>query len=316
MEKETAVPDLRERPIASTVRRGWLTPKTWDKVQRGAVGYLFLIPTLLFIGYFLYFPAYRALTGAFTSWDGFNPPEYIGLENFRQILDDEVMRIAARNNLVWATIDVLLAIVPAFVVAELIFHVKAVRLRYLYRTLFVIPAIVPFIVTVLLWRYFYQGNGLINLILSRIGLDGIVRPWIGDPDTALYALAFMGVPWVSAFNMLIFFAGLQGIPKEVLEAAELEGASGLRRIWTIDVPLVLSQFKLLFILALITSGQNIVVPLVMTDGGPGYSTYTVALAMYEAAVDYGDFGYSMAIAFMLFVIILALTAINQRFIRE
>lgn len=126
----------------------------------------------------------------------------------------------------------------------------------------------------------------------------------------------MGVPWVSAFNMLIFFAGLQSIPKEVLEAAELEGASGLRRIWTIDVPLVLAQFKLLFILALITSGQNIVVPLVMTDGGPGYSTYTVALAMYEAAVDYGDFGYSMAIAFMLFVIILALTAINQRFIRE
>lgn len=316
MEKGTTAPGAGERPIASTVRRGWLTPKAWDKVRRGAVGYAFLIPTLVFIGYFLYFPAYRALTGAFTSWDGFNPPVYIGLENFRQILDDDVMRIAARNNLIWATIDVFLAIIPAFVVAELIFHVKAVRLRYLYRTLFVIPAIVPFIVTVLLWRYFYQGNGLINIILSRIGLDGITQPWIADPDTALYALAFMGVPWVSAFNMLIFFAGLQGIPKEVLEAAELEGASGLRRIWTIDVPLVLSQFKLLFILALITSGQNIVVPLVMTDGGPGYSTYTVALAMYEAAVEYGDFGYSMAIAFMLFVVILALTAINQRFIRE
>lgn len=314
--KGTAVSDIRERPAATDAQRGWLTPGAWDRIRRGAVGYLFLIPTMLFIGYFLYFPAYRALTGAFTSWDGFNPPEYIGLDNFRRILEDEVIAIAARNNIIWATIDVILAIVPAFVVAELIFHVRATWLRYLYRTLFVIPVIVPFIVTVLIWRYFYQGNGVVNIILSNIGLESLTRPWIADPDTALYALAFMGLPWISAFNMLIFFAGLQNIPKEILEAAELEGAAGLRRIWTIDIPLVLSQFKLLFILALITSGQNIVTPLVMTNGGPGYSTYTVALSMYEAAVDYGEFGYSMAIAFMLFVIILGLTAINQRFIRD
>jgi raffinose/stachyose/melibiose transport system permease protein len=83
-----------------------------------------------------------------------------------------------------------------------------------------------------------------------------------------------------------------------------------------DIPLVLSQFKLLLILALITSGQNIVAPLVMTNGGPGYSTYTIAFYMYETAVEYGEFGYSMAIALMLFVVILLLTIVNQRLIRD
>jgi raffinose/stachyose/melibiose transport system permease protein len=286
------------------------------RLKRGLTGYLFVLPTLIFVGYFLYYPAYRALTGAFTDWDGFNPPEWIGLENFRRAFSDAVLREAARNNLIWAFFDVLLAIVPAFTVAELIFHVKRARLKYLYRTLFIVPAVVPFIVTVLLWRYYYQSDGLINLILGKVGLSGLERAWISDPGTALLALALMGFPWVNAFNMLIFYAGLQHIAPEVLESAELEGATGLRRIWTIDLPLVLAQFKLLVVLALITSGQNILVPLLMTNGGPGYSTYTPALYMYDTAVEYGDFGYSMAISFMLFVLILGLTALNIRFIRE
>jgi raffinose/stachyose/melibiose transport system permease protein len=290
-------------------------PTTY-RLKRSLTGYLFVLPTLIFVGYFLYYPAYRALTGAFTDWDGFNPPEWIGLENFRRAFSDAVLREAARNNLIWAFFDVLLAIVPAFTVAELIFHVKRARLKYLYRTLFIVPAVVPFIVTVLLWRYYYQSDGLINLILGKVGLSGLERAWISDPGTALLALALMGFPWVNAFNMLIFYAGLQHIAPEVLEAAELEGATGLRRVWTIDLPLVLAQFKLLVVLALITSGQNILVPLLMTRGGPGYSTYTPALYMYDTAVEYGDFGYSMAISFMLFVLILGLTALNIRFIRE
>jgi raffinose/stachyose/melibiose transport system permease protein len=116
--------------------------------------------------------------------------------------------------------------------------------------------------------------------------------------------------------MLIFYAGLQNIPTEVIEAAELDGASGWRRIFTIEIPLVSSQFKLLLILAIINAGQNIVTPLVMTQGGPGYSTYTVSFYMYELAVEYGEFGYSMAVALMLFCVILALTAFGQFLNRE
>ncbi|MGI8485053.1 MAG: carbohydrate ABC transporter permease [Thermomicrobiales bacterium] len=301
--------------IREAGREGLLTSRTRDRLRRNLAAYLFLVPTFVFIGYFLYYPAYRALVGGFTFWDGFNAPQYIGLENFRRAFADPILRIATKNNLIWAAIDVALSITPAFLVASLIFHVRRDAHRYLYRTLFVVPIIIPGIVTILLWRYYYQGEGLINNLLTRVGLGDFTHLWLADPKTALYALALMGFPWINAFNMLIFFAGLQNIPVEVLEAAELDGASGLKRVWTIEIPMILSQFKLLFILAVITSGQNIVTPLVMTNGGPGYSTYTVSLYMYDTAVRYGEFGYSMAIALMLFLFILLLTAINQRFIK-
>jgi ABC-type sugar transport system permease subunit len=295
---------------------GMLSARQRDRWNRYLAAYLMVLPTFLFIGYFLYYPAYRALTGGFTHWDGFNAPIWAGWDNFQRAFDDDILKTAVKNNLIWAAIEILLAVIPSFAVAALIFHVSNDRARYLYRSLFVIPIILPTIVSVLLWRYFYQTNGLINYILDWIGLDGVTRPWIGDPQTALYALALMGFPWVNAFNMLIFYAGLQNIPTEVIEAARLDGAAGWRRLFTIEIPMVASQFKLLLILAIINSGQNIVTPLVMTRGGPGYSTYTVSYYMYETAVDYGEFGYSMAIALMLFIVIIAMTALSQLLNRE
>jgi ABC-type sugar transport system permease subunit len=293
-----------------------ISARTRDRWTRYLSAYLMILPTFIFIGYFSYYPAYRALTGGFTRWDGFNEPTWIGLDNFRRAMDDFILETAIRNNLVFAFFDILFAIVPAFVVAALIFHLARDRAKYLFRSIFVVPIIVPGIVTILLWRYYYEGDGLINTILEMVGLEHLTRFWIGSPDTALYALALMGFPWISAFNMLIFYAGLQNISTEVMEAAELDGASGWRRLFTIEIPLVMSQFKLLLILAIINAGQNIVTPLVMTRGGPGYSTYTVSFYMYEIAVSYGDFGYSMAIALMLFVVILILTAIGQFLNRE
>jgi len=295
---------------------GTVSSRRRDRWNRYLAAYLMVLPTFAFIGYFLYYPAYRALTGGFTHWDGFNDPVWAGLDNFRRAADDIIFHTAIKNNLIWAAIEIVLMVIPAFIIAALIFHVANDRARYIYRSVFVIPIIIPTIVTILLWRYFYEGDGLINVILQRLGLDALTRFWIGDPDIALYALALMGFPWVNAFNMLIFYAGLQNIPSEVMEAAELDGATGLRRLFTIEIPMVASQFKLLLILAIINSGQNIVTPLVMTRGGPGYATYTVSYYMYESAVDYGEFGYSMAIALMLFVVLIGLTALSQLINRD
>jgi ABC-type sugar transport system permease subunit len=264
----------------------------------------------------MYYPAWTALQGAFTYWDGFNPPQFVGLENFRRAFTDPVLRISTVNNLIWVVIGIALALIPPFLVAELIFFLQGQRKQYVYRTLFVIPIIVPSIVLILLWTYFYRGDGLINQLLGIVGLERFQTLWIGNPDTALYALILMGFPWINAFNLLILYAGLQGISKEVLEAARLEGATGWRRVWAIDIPLIMPQVRLLLILAIIANVQNIVAPLVMTDGGPGYSTYVPALHMYKTAVAYGEFGYSMAISFLLFVVVLGLTVISQRSRRD
>ena len=298
--------------ITTAGRRPRRQPGFLSRLWRARVAYLFLLPTFIFLAYFMYYPAWTALQGAFTYWDGFNPPQFVGLENFRRAFVDPVLRISAVNNLIWVVIGVALALVPPFLVAELIFFLRGEKKQYFYRTLFVVPIIVPSIVLLLLWTYFYRGDGLINQLLGFVGLERFQTLWIGNPDTALYALILMGFPWINAFNLLIFYAGLQGISKEVLEAARLEGATGWRRVVSIDAPLVAPQFRLLLILAIVGNVQNIVAPLVMTDGGPGYATYVPALHMYKTAVAYGEFGYSMAISFLLFVVVLGLTLISQR----
>ncbi len=284
--------------------------------RRYLIAYLFILPTFIVLGYFTYYPAFTALAGSFTSWDGFNPPTFVGLDNFKAIVTDPTMQQAAANNLIWAAFGIALSVIPAFVVAELIFHVKRPRLKYLYRTLFIVPIVVPSIVNILLWRYIYDSHGLLNLLLQALHLQDPTNPTlrIADPHLALYAVALLGFPWINSFNMLIFFAGLQNIPSEVLEASELDGVSGLRRVWTIDIPLVLSQFRLLLILAIVNTISNITTPLVMTNGGPGNATDVPALEMYNNAVN-GRFGYSMAISFLLFLVVLALTAVNNRFLK-
>ncbi len=284
--------------------------------RRYLIAYLFILPTFVVLGYFTYYPAFTALAGAFTSWDGFNSPTFVGLDNFKAIVTDPTMQTAAVNNLIWAAFGIALSVIPAFVVAELIFHVKRARLKYVYRTLFIVPIVVPSIVNILLWRYIYDAHGLLNLFLQALHLQDPTNPtlWIADPHIALYAVALLGFPWINSFNMLIFYAGLQNIPSEVLEAAGLDGVSGIRRVWTMDIPLVLSQFRLLLILAIVNTISNITTPLVMTNGGPGNATDVPALEMYNNAVN-GRFGYSMAISFLLFLVVLALTVLNNRFIR-
>jgi ABC-type sugar transport system permease subunit len=284
------------------------------RLSQAAIAYLFLLPTFVFLAYFLYYPAITAFRGAFALWDGVNPPEWIGLENFRQAFDDPDLRDAAVNNLIWMVGDVLLALLPAFLVAELIFHLRGKRSQYAYRTLFVFPLVIPGIVVILLWRVFYSGDGVLNQILGVFGAGPV--GWLSNPDIALYSLIGIGFPWIRAFNLLIFYAGLQSISQEVLESAQLDGATGWTRVRTMDIPLIAPQFKLLFVLSVIGSVQNIVTPLVLTDGGPGTATLVPSLHMYKQAVEYGEYGYSMAIATILFVLVLGLTLFNLRMTRS
>lgn len=281
---------------------------------QGLQSYLFILPTFLFIGYFLYYPAFTALRAAFSTWNGFSAPEWVGLQNFERAAGDTVLREAAWNNVVWAVFKIAVLVIPPFIAAELIFHVRSKRLQYLYRTLFVFPLIVPSIVLILLWAYYYRGDGLLNQGLGVFGIQPI--RWLTDPNIALYSLILMGFPWISAFNLLIFYAGLQNISTEILEASQLDGASRLRQIWNIHIPLVASQFRLLLALAIIGSVQAILEPLIMTGGGPGYATMMPLLYLYQVATQYGEFGYSSAIAMVLFVVVLVLTLINNRLFRS
>lgn len=299
---------VRNRPVRN--RRG-----PTRRLRAIGVGLLFVLPTFTFLGYFMYYPASVALAGAFTDWDGLNAARFVGLDNFRELVADPQMGKAAVNNLFWAVGKIALALVPSFIVAELIFAVRSSRWQYVYRTLFVIPIVVPSIVTILTWSFYYKTNGLVNQVLSGIGLGGLQHSWLADQDTALGALVLMEFPWVGPFNLLIFYAGLQQIPREILEAAAIDGARGWRRIRSIDIPLLSRQTGLLATLAVIGSVQAVLEPLIMTGGGPNNSTLTPILYLYQTGITYGRFGYSMAISLVLFLIVLVLGAITNRLTR-
>ena len=312
MTKQLAV-ESREAPLAPSKRQRTV----WDDVRRKANIYLFLVPTFLFLLAFMYYPAVTAIRLSFFSWDGFNDPRWVGLDNFKRIFTDSIMLASIQNMLILAVAHVVIVITTPLLAAELVFHLKSKRWQYWYRVLLVVPLVVPDVVTYLIWQFIFNPSiGLANVLLRNLGLDFLANDWLGSHRTVLLSLVLVGFPWIAGINFLIYLAGLQGIPTEVMDAAAVDGATGLRRFWLIDLRLIMGQIKLLVILSVIFSLQSFVLILIMTNGGPGYASMVPGLLMYKAAFQDGRFGYACAIGTALFVVVFALTYINMRYIRS
>jgi raffinose/stachyose/melibiose transport system permease protein len=182
----------------------------------------------------------------------------------------------------------------------------------------VIPIIVPFIVVMLVWRSILaaQPLGVANAVLESIGLAHLQQPWLGDPSIALRSVLFVGFPWVGAVGLLIFYAGLINIPEPLNDAVKIDGGHVLQRIWFLDLPLIIGQIKVVLVLSLINSIQELAGILVLTGGGPAFSTTVPALHMYKSAFEGDRFGYASAIGLVMFVLILGITYLNMRFIKS
>ena len=276
--------------------------------------FLFILPTAVFVLGFSYYPALRAIWGSFTKWDGFNDPKFIGIVNYITLFKDRIFLISLRNVFYWSGGSLIVILVAPFIAAELIFHLKTARAQYLYRVLFVIPLVVPAVVTVLIWTFIYEPSiGLLNRLL----VDGLkisrelIPNWLGDSRFVIPSLIFIGFPWMSGMNLLIYYSGLQDISTDVIEYAQLDGCTGLARILKIDIPLISGQIRLLLILGIIGTLQNLTVPLLMTGGGPGYDSYVPGLYMYFKAFRTSDFGMAFTIATVMFVMIFTLTLISR-----
>jgi len=274
--------------------------------------YLFLLPTFALIGLFSYYPALLALYHSMTDWNGILLADYVGLNNFREMLRDQVLLASLGNMVTVAIWSLVVTLTVPLLVAELIYALRNNRAQYWYRLLFVAPIVVPFVVTLLVWRFIYDPDlGLLNALLERLGISFQSR-WLGDPDLALYCLLFIGFPFAAGTNVLIYLAGLQSIGESVIDAAKLDGATGLRRMISIDLPLIMGQVRLLGILSLIGGIQGFGAQLVLTRGGPGYATMVPGMWMYETAFSYSRMGYASAIGTSMFIVILGLTLVIMR----
>ena len=288
-----------------------------QRIYRYRFVYLMLIPTFALLLTFNYYPAFMGLYRAFFKWDIGLQPEFLGLGNFEKLfIRDDVFLKSLRHVSLLTSWRVISAVTFPFIVAELIFNLRSHVHKYTYRVLTILPAVVPGIVILLLWQFIYDGtHGLLNAFLEGIGLEDWQQPWLGSPKTALYAVTFMGFPWVGGVTVLIYLAGLQGISDEIIDSSLVDGCSGLRRLFAIDIPLILGQFKLIIVLAVIGGLQGWVAVFVMTAGGPGTASMVPGLWMYNNAFLWNKMGYASAIGMFLFVLIMGLTILNVKFVK-
>ncbi|HLV36349.1 MAG TPA: PQQ-binding-like beta-propeller repeat protein [Spirillospora sp.] len=290
--------------------------RTLVQMWRSRTSYILIAPTVILLLIFNYYPAVSGLYHSFTDWQPGISTTWVGLGQFERMMNSQYFWIGMKNAVLLAITAFLKLAVP-LLVAELIFHIRSGFLQYAVRTLFIVPLVVPSVVGILLWVNIYDPNiGLLNETLRAIGAEDLTRTWLGDRNTAMAAIIAIGFPWISPFALLIFYGGLISIPSELFDAARVDGASWWKRFRHVDIPLIMSQIKLLLILAFIGSVQEFQLIFLTTGGGPGNVTYTPALELYYNATRFSNFGLASAMGTFLFLIILGGTIINLRYIRS
>ena len=278
-------------------------------------GYLFISPWILGMVLFALGPILASFGLAFTRWNLFTEPEYVGWANFQKLAHDPLFYKSVFNTIYYTVFAVPLGLVLALGLAMLVNH----RLRGInfFRTAFFLPNVVAGIAMLLLWKWLFDPNfGLINLFLDWTGLMavfewiGIGRPqWISSRAGAMPGMIFMSI-WGLGGSMMIFLAGLQNIPRELIEAAELDGAGPWKRFRYVTLPLLTPTIFFLTMVGVIASLQIFNQAYVMTQGGPAHATLFYVLYLFQTAFERFQMGYACAMALVLFIITLIVSLIQ------
>lgn len=297
----------RRRSALSLAHRSW----------SGRLGFLFVLPTIVLIVVFSYYPAVSSLYYSFTDYSLRAAPAWVGTANFRQILfHDAYFRVGLLNMLIITVTSFLKAITVPLLAAELVYWLKNNVAQYFFRTLFVLSTVVPALVLTLLWKRVYDPDaGALNEFLRAIGLGHWARAWLGDDRTALWAVIGVGFPYLSAFAFLILLGGLLAINRDLYDSAAIDGASRRQQFFNIDLAHLRPQLRILAFFAITGSVEGFAGIFLLTSGGPGSATYVPALEMY-LRISGGDLGYASAIGAILFVTILLVTIFVLRFRRQ
>jgi raffinose/stachyose/melibiose transport system permease protein len=278
--------------------------------------YTLLAPTFILLALFSLVPFIIAIATSFFDYEVGGDSKYIGLANYLEYFRDYTFVESFANMLFLTAFAVIVVMIVPLLVAKLIFSLSSERASYFYRILFLFPIVVPNVAVYLIWRgLIYGEDGLVNNMLHFIGLGQFARGWFSSPTFVLWAIACIGFPFAGGINILIYYAGLTSIPDSVHEAAMLDGAVGTRKFLLIDVPMVMSQIKLLVMLTIIGGIQSFEAIYILTAGGPGFRSMVPGLWMYLNAFPFQRMGYACAIGVILFLLILALTILNLRYFK-
>ncbi len=268
-------------------------------------GLAFLAPWLAGFCIFMLLPIALSLYYSFCDYSLLQPPVWAGLRNYEELFADEVFWRTLRNTGWYAAMALPAGLLVALGLA-LLLNVPTPG-QGIYRTIIFLPSLIPIVASAMLWLWLFNARlGLINAGLGLLGVNG--PGWLTDPRWAMPALAFMSL-WSVGHTVVIYLAGLQDVPRQLYEAAAIDGATGWRRLWHVTLPMLSPVIFFNLIMAIIATLQVFAVPYIMTNGGPGRATYFYTMYLYDNAFTYLKMGYASAMAWVQLLIILALTAL-------
>ncbi len=277
--------------------------------------YLFLAPAISAIFIFFFLPVLAAFTISFTDFDiytlgDWSTLRFVGLKNYIKLIDDPLFWQALQNTFYYVVAAAPLSIAISLG-AALLLNSKLIKYKGIFRLSYFMPVVTTLVAVAIVWRFIYHPKfGILNYILSFAGINPI--DWLGDPVWAMPSIILMSVWKNFGYNMIIFIAGLQNIPEELYEAADIEGANGWQKFKSITLPMLAPTTLFVTLITMIGFFQVFAEPYVMTQGGPLNKTLTIVQYMYQEGFRWWNMGYSSSIAFVLFFIIFIGTLIQLK----
>ncbi|WP_412030192.1 carbohydrate ABC transporter permease [Deinococcus yunweiensis] len=269
-----------------------------------------ILPSTLGIVIFAVLPIAASLGISLTDWGGLSRPNFVGMQNYAAALQDTRATSAMSHTLLYVLLAVPTGVLISLTLAVWITNLKAGWLRTVFRTVYYLPMVTIGVAVALLWQVLLAPQGLVNLILGWLGVQG--PNWLGSPSWVLPAVAVFSVWQGSGQGIILFLASLASVPKDLYEAAQLDGARPWEAFRYITLPMVSPTVFLVLVLSVIGALQVFEAVLVLSNGGPGDSSTTVALYIYKTAFTFFKMGYASALAWLLAVILIALMVVQWR----
>ena len=283
--------------------------------RQASAGLWFVLPSVALILVFFFGPVLYGLWLSLTDFDIYaigdpTTSRFVGLANYAGALTNGEFWNALRVTLWYAFVGAPVSVAVSLAAALLV-DANTTRFKPFFRAVYFAPVVTTLVAVAIVWRYLYQPQyGLVNALLHRFGIPAI--DWLGDPHWALTSILVLAVWKNFGYNLLIFVAGLQNVPRDLHEAAQLDGANGWQRFWNVTLPELAPVFLFVSVTTMINYFQLFAEPYVMTQGGPLRSTTSLVLLMYEQGFRWWRLGYAAAVAFLLFAVILIATTVQMR----
>lgn len=266
--------------------------------------YLFLLPAFIIFSSVVIAPTIYSFYLSFFSWNGIGEKTFVALDNYLNLfLEDAVFLTALKNNFVWILLTMVFTVSLSLMLAVILN--RSFKGRVVYRAIFYVPYMLSWVVVGVIWKWMYNPNmGFINEFLEMIGLGNLKVSWLSEPKIALYCVYFAALWQGVGQPMILFLSGLQTIPTDILEAATIDGASKVKTFFYITIPMLKETFVVVFATLIIAAMKLYDIIKVMTGGGPGNATETLATYMYSQTFMYNNFGKGSAVASTMFLMMI------------